>query len=58
MRGWIYVHSPEDYQKWAAENLKAEAKPADGAERAAGAENKAAEALKVAELTTGGKAKK
>jgi cytochrome c oxidase subunit 2 len=21
MKGWIYVHTPEDYQKWAAENL-------------------------------------
>jgi len=28
MRGWIYVHTPEDYQKWAAENLTAEAAPA------------------------------
>ena len=25
MKGWIYVHSAEDYAKWAAENLKAEA---------------------------------
>jgi cytochrome c oxidase subunit II len=25
MRGWIYVHTPEEYGKWAAENLKAEA---------------------------------
>jgi cytochrome c oxidase subunit II len=25
MRGWIYVHTPDDYGKWAAENLKAEA---------------------------------
>jgi cytochrome c oxidase subunit II len=22
MRGWVYVHSTEDYAKWAAENLK------------------------------------
>lgn len=21
MKGWIYVHTPEEYQKWAAENL-------------------------------------
>jgi cytochrome c oxidase subunit 2 len=28
MRGWIYVHPPEEYQKWAAENLGAEAAPA------------------------------
>ncbi len=21
MKGWLYVHSPEEYQKWAAENL-------------------------------------
>ena len=24
MRGWIYVHTPADYQKWAAENLTAD----------------------------------
>ncbi len=29
MRGWIYVHTPEEYAKWAAENLTAEAKPAE-----------------------------
>jgi cytochrome c oxidase subunit 2 len=28
MRGWIYVHTPEEYGKWAAENLTAEAAPA------------------------------
>jgi cytochrome c oxidase subunit 2 len=28
MRGWIYVHTPEEYAKWAAENLVAEAAPA------------------------------
>jgi cytochrome c oxidase subunit 2 len=29
MRGWVYVHTPADYAKWAAENLKAagEARP-------------------------------
>jgi cytochrome c oxidase subunit II len=21
MKGWLFVHTPEDYQKWAAENL-------------------------------------
>ena len=21
MKGWLYVHTPEEYQKWAAENL-------------------------------------
>lgn len=39
MRGWIYVHTPEDYQKWAAENLTAEAtesKPAAAAEKTTG----------------------
>jgi cytochrome c oxidase subunit 2 len=25
MRGWVYVHTPEEYAKWEAENLKAEA---------------------------------
>ena len=28
MKGWVYVHTPEDYAKWAAENLKAESAPA------------------------------
>jgi cytochrome c oxidase subunit 2 len=28
MKGWVYVHSPADYEKWAAENLKAAAAPA------------------------------
>jgi heme/copper-type cytochrome/quinol oxidase subunit 2 len=50
MRGWIYVHTPEDYQKWAAENLTAEAKPAEA--------TPAAEPAKPAETKTGGKAKK
>jgi hypothetical protein len=22
MKGWVYVHTPADYEKWAAENLK------------------------------------
>ena len=50
MRGWIYVHSAEDYKKWAAENLKADAAPADG--------TKVADAGKAAEQPTGGTAKK
>ena len=25
MKGWIYVHTPEEYAKWAAENLRADA---------------------------------
>jgi cytochrome c oxidase subunit 2 len=28
MKGWVYVHTAEDYAKWAAENLKADATPA------------------------------
>jgi cytochrome c oxidase subunit II len=28
MKGWVYVHGAEDYNKWAAENLRAEAAPA------------------------------
>jgi len=28
MRAWLYAHSAEDYARWAAENLKAEAAPA------------------------------
>jgi cytochrome c oxidase subunit 2 len=28
MKGWVYVHGPADYEKWAAENLKGEAAPA------------------------------
>jgi len=28
MRGWIYVHTPDEYAKWAAENLTAQAAPA------------------------------
>src|SRR5882724_4931080 len=49
MRGWIYVHSPEDYKKWAAENLTAEAKSTEA---------KPAETAKPADQKTGGKAKK
>jgi cytochrome c oxidase subunit 2 len=28
MKGWVYVHSAADYEKWAAENLKGDAAPA------------------------------
>ena len=28
MKGWVYVHSVADYEKWAAENLKSEPAPA------------------------------
>jgi cytochrome c oxidase subunit II len=44
MRGWVFVHTAEDYQKWAAQNLTAaadapvvaEAKPAETAAKTAG----------------------
>jgi cytochrome c oxidase subunit 2 len=29
MRGWVYAHTPDDYGKWAAENLRAEAAPTE-----------------------------
>ncbi|HUF91435.1 MAG TPA: cytochrome c oxidase subunit II [Candidatus Limnocylindria bacterium] len=32
MKGWIYVHTAEDYTKWAAENLTASAAPAPAAD--------------------------
>jgi cytochrome c oxidase subunit 2 len=49
MKGWVYVHTADDYKKWAAENLTvAAAAPA--------AEEKKAEEAKPAQ--TGGKAKK
>ena len=32
MKGWIYVHTAEEYAKWAAENLTAGAAPAAAAE--------------------------
>ena len=28
MKGWVYVHTADDYAKWAAENLRSEAAPA------------------------------
>ncbi|MBI4638579.1 MAG: cytochrome c oxidase subunit II [Candidatus Rokubacteria bacterium] len=34
MRGWIYVHAPEDYAKWVAENVEGgDASPAAAAEK-------------------------
>jgi cytochrome c oxidase subunit 2 len=41
MRGWIYVHTPEEYGKWAAENLTAEAAPAAATAEAKPEEHKA-----------------
>src|SRR5882724_7708375 len=52
MRGWIYVHTPADYQKWAAENLRAEAAPA------AAEEKKPEEAKPQPAPAKGGKAKR
>ena len=51
MRGWIYVHTPDEYAKWAAENLTAQA---------AGSEQKQADETKPAASAakTGGKAKR
>jgi cytochrome c oxidase subunit 2 len=40
MKGWIYVHTPEEYRKWAAENLVAEAQPADAADQKTGGTSK------------------
>ena len=53
MRGWIYVHTPEDYAKWAAENLQPAAAPAAADEKKPEEKKEAAPAAK-----TGGKAKK
>jgi cytochrome c oxidase subunit 2 len=41
MKGWIYAHTPEEYAKWAAENLKAEAPAAPGAVTVAAADTTA-----------------
>jgi len=53
MKGWIYVHTPADYTKWAAENLTAEARPAPAEPKA---DEKKVE--KKAEPKKEGKAKK
>ena len=41
MRGWIYVHTPDEYQKWAAENLKTAAAPTGALAEAKAEEPKA-----------------
>ena len=42
MRGWIYVHTPDEYAMWAAENLRAEAAPAAAPEEKKAEETKPA----------------
>jgi cytochrome c oxidase subunit 2 len=51
MRGWIYAHTPEEYARWAAENLRTDAAPATGEQKQ---EQPAAAATAAA--TTGGRA--
>ena len=62
MRGWIYVHTPADYQKWAAENLQAAAAPAAEDKKAddtkAQEQKKDAATPPLAAAKTGGKAKR
>jgi len=53
MRGWIYVHTPDEYKKWAAENLTAAAAPAAAEEKKVAEEKPAAPAA-----AKGGKAKR
>jgi len=53
MKGWIYVHGAEDYKKWAAENLTADAAPAAADKRAEAPKTETA-----ATAPTGGKAKR
>ena len=57
MRGWIYVHSAADYQKWAAENLQAAAAPAADAPRPEAKQTDAAKPA-AAGAPAGGKAKR
>jgi cytochrome c oxidase subunit II len=54
MRGWIYVHTPDEYTKWAAENLRAEAAPTAPAAEEKKDEAKPAEPA----AAKGGKAKR
>jgi cytochrome c oxidase subunit II len=54
MKGWIYVHGAEDYKKWAADNLTAEAAPGPADDRKADAPTKDAAVA----ATTGGTAKR
>ena len=60
MRGWIYVHTPDEYTKWAAENLKADAAPAAPAVAAAAAAEERKDEARPAEpaAAKGGKAKR
>jgi len=53
MRGWIYVHTPDDYKKWAAENLTVAA-----AAPAAAADEKKSEEPAPPASAKGGKAKR
>src|SRR5215813_4313689 len=46
MRGWIYVHTPDEYGKWAAENLTAAAAPAEEPKSAAAEPKKEEKAKK------------
>jgi heme/copper-type cytochrome/quinol oxidase subunit 2 len=54
MRGWIYVHTAEEYKKWAAENLTASAAAAPAAEE----KKDEAKPATPAAPQTGGKAKR
>jgi len=54
MRGWIYVHTPDDYKKWAAENLTVAAV----APAAAADEKKSEEKPAPPAAAKGGKAKR
>ena len=54
MRGWIYVHTPDDYKKWAAENLTVAA----AAPAAAADEKKSEEKPAPPASAKGGKAKR
>jgi cytochrome c oxidase subunit 2 len=54
MRGWIYVHTPDDYKKWASENLTVAA----AAPAAAADEKKSEEKPAPPAAAKGGKAKR
>ena len=56
MRGWIYVHTAEEYAKWAAANLSAAAAPPAAAEPAA--EKPAADKTEKQPAGKGGKGKR
>jgi cytochrome c oxidase subunit 2 len=38
MKAWVYAHTPEDYAKWAAENLRAAVPAAPAVAAASGAD--------------------